>query len=734
MSLRPTRGVFAGALAIAVVVGTEGIAHASDVDDLAGLLDESVVSTASRTAEVAHDAPATTSVLTSDDFRRYGIRSLDEAIDFLAMGMMTSNALPGVDVAGRGVMITADYGDHVLVLIDGHVVNEAWASASYLNQGLGVPLELVDHVEIVLGPGSVLYGGSAMLGVVNVVTKRAADFSGAHVVVEGSLSPAQSAHGFTSFAPNQLGNSYRLSAGAGQEFTLFGRRVELTAQLERYQLDGPTLEFARENVTNADGTPKNYGSHTPLGVWGGQVHDQYGITVTDAYTRVVIGDLALSLRAAAYDRKTPYINDFSQPVSNFDDGRNGELDRWLSFDARYTKQLSPKLAIQAQGTADAYDYHQQIYSDDVNDCAAGGTGACRYSSTGVARWLGTDIHGTYDWNLDDRLTTMIGGMVQGRFVGSKSEYFDVPTQRDLETVGHRSAFEVPFAFYGQQRWSPTRWAHFNAGIRFDDAPRGGTHFSPRAAAAFDVWKGGTAKAIYSDGFRAPTFFEAYYQANGWMAAPNLRPETEKSVEGSFEQRLGTHRVLFGVFRTWWDDMVSLQQLANGDLQFQNVARIDNLGYNARVDGTVGSLRYGLSATGAYTRRTTPDGKTPLPVAPQLFGNARVAYELPGHLPTVSLATSLVGPRLADRALDGGFVPTPVAPALVRFHFTVSGAVPPIPGLTYRVGVDAATATRSPYVAGPIQHADPTDPTTSTAQLAPINRLTVFSGLQYDFGK
>src|SRR5450432_3699486 len=72
---------------------TSSNVKADDEEDLAGLLDEQVVSGASKTDELAKDAPGTTSVITAADMRRFGIRSLSEAIDFLGMGLVTQNPL-----------------------------------------------------------------------------------------------------------------------------------------------------------------------------------------------------------------------------------------------------------------------------------------------------------------------------------------------------------------------------------------------------------------------------------------------------------------------------------------------------------------------------------------------------------------------------------------------------------------------------------------------------------------
>ncbi len=54
---------------------------------------------------------------------------------------------------------------------DGHAINEPLFGTARFDRGAGIPLEMVDHIEVILGPGSVLYGSNAMLGVINVITK-----------------------------------------------------------------------------------------------------------------------------------------------------------------------------------------------------------------------------------------------------------------------------------------------------------------------------------------------------------------------------------------------------------------------------------------------------------------------------------------------------------------------------------------------------------------------------------
>jgi outer membrane receptor for ferrienterochelin and colicin len=143
-------------------------------DGLDALLGQSIVSTPSKGSETDTTAPATSTVITAEQLRRYGLRSLDEAINYLSLGMATSSSLHAAEVGARGVLINGDYGNHVLLLLDGHVLNEPWNGTAYFERGAGVPFELIDHIEIMLGPGSVLYGSQAMLGVIHIVTKGCA--------------------------------------------------------------------------------------------------------------------------------------------------------------------------------------------------------------------------------------------------------------------------------------------------------------------------------------------------------------------------------------------------------------------------------------------------------------------------------------------------------------------------------------------------------------------------------
>jgi hypothetical protein len=166
------------------------------------------------------------------------------------------------------------------------------------------------------------------------------------------------------------------------------------------------------------------------------------------------------------------------------------------------------------------------------------------------------------------------------------------------------------------------------------------------------------------------------------------------------------------------------------LAYRNASTINNYGFNTLFEGSVDQWAYGASLTGGYARRKSAEGSLKLPVAPQMFGNARASYDLPGAWPTLALATSFVGSRLADRANDGNFPVKPTAPFSLSLRATISGDVPAIAGLSYRISSNYVTADHSPYVAGPIQQQDPTIPDRPRATLAPVNKLSGFATLSF----
>jgi outer membrane receptor for ferrienterochelin and colicins len=708
-------------------------ARADDTSELQSLLTERVVSTASTMEQRASVAPALSTTISGKDVQLFGIRTLAEAINFLSLGVMTSDPLRTPDIGSRGVLFANDDGKHFLLLIDGHAVNDPLYGAARFDQGVGVPIDLIDHIEMIVGPGSVLYGSNAMMGVIHVFTKNAMHYNGVHVL--GDYEP---------------GRSWRVGGGAGVSFKLFGAASEVTAGAEYDQRFGSDLDFPYQDFSNIiSGTSVNFSFGGPRpNVWGGTVHRAHFMQAPSGFVRLRSGDFEIRLLVSAYRRGIPYAS--SAFAVEFDDPQTMELDRALRIDIKHQATVSPLVQLASRAYADGFDYQRRLDVPPV-PCFHS-VRVCQYYDVGVARWIGLEERLSLNWLHDQSLVTLLGVDAREQWASAKQDILDLDSGRPIDlTAGHIDRSASLVAPYIQQTYSPTGWLDLNGGARLDYDTRFSPVLSPRGAVALHPWETGTIKAIYSQAFRAPTWAETVL-AN-YLVAPsdNVRPETVRSVEVSFEQQISTQRLLFGVFRTWWENLIESAPLSVGELgllqqqgrlpavaglvtQYSNVASLDNYGWNAGWDGTLagGQLRYGASATGAFTRRNDRSGSSPLFVAPQLFGNAHVAYAFDGYVPTPALAAQFIGNRPADRLSPTGAL-LPDAPPLLDLRFTLSGRFPFVPGMTYRASTEYISAARGPYAAGPAPLV--TTSTWPAPDFAPIDQYRVMVGLRFDlFGE
>jgi len=714
-------------------LGLSAPALADDTESLESALSQSVVTTASTQAESASSAPATSSTITAEQLRIYGIRSIDEAIQFLALGVIVSDPLRTPDLGARGVLLPGDDGKHFLLLVDGHSVNDPLYGAARFDQGAGIPIDVIDRIEVIVGPGSVLYGSNAMLGVINVITKLEKDYRGGHV-----------------FGEYEWDRSARAGAGAGFHFDLFGERAEITAAVEYFRRFGPDLSFDKQApvFSGVNGVTPTYRRGGPAdGIWGGKVSDAYFAEAPMGSLRLRVADFDISVLASAYRRGIPYT--YGLVDVDFDDDQSYELDRALRFDIEHYAAASAFLQLTSRIYADGFDYQRRVNRDALQGCFRSGFSTCQYYTAGRARWAGIEERISLNWLKDSSLVTLVGLDARMRWVSAKEDALNFDTGEPFTSstgvVDARAGLLSP---YLQQTYKPNLWLDLNFGARLDVEERISPIVSPRGALAIRPFELTTLKGVYSQAFRAPTWNETDVGTIRQARAGSLEPEVVRSLEGSIEQRVATQRLMFGVFRTWWENLVEPRTLTGAErgelqsrgelpinavnvVQYRNVATLNNYGYNASWDGTLarGRLSYGLNATAAFARRESGQGSQLLPAAPNFFGNAHVAYVAGGYAPIPALAVSYMNDRLIDRPYVSGFRSTPTAPPIAELRATLSGRFPGLTGIGYRLSGTYATESHGAYTAGNIPEI--ISPTTLPT-LAPVDQYSVFLGLRYDF--
>ena len=133
------------------------------------LLNQPVV-TASRYQQTVQEAPAIITVLTAEQIRHSGATSLYQLLEQVTSFYMTGSHFFANNVSAiRGDLLThAD--NHVLILLNGKPLRESYSGGINFAIYNAFPILALDRIEVIRGPGSVLYGSNAFSGVINLVT------------------------------------------------------------------------------------------------------------------------------------------------------------------------------------------------------------------------------------------------------------------------------------------------------------------------------------------------------------------------------------------------------------------------------------------------------------------------------------------------------------------------------------------------------------------------------------
>jgi iron complex outermembrane receptor protein len=143
------------------------------------------VYSASKHLQSASDAPASVTVVTADEIQKYGYRTLADILQSVR-GFYITYDRDYSYVGVRGFGRLGDWNSRILLLVDGHGINDNALGQAMLGTEFLVDVDLIERVEIIRGPSSSLYGTDAFFAVINVITRRPPQLKG----VELSFAPA----------------------------------------------------------------------------------------------------------------------------------------------------------------------------------------------------------------------------------------------------------------------------------------------------------------------------------------------------------------------------------------------------------------------------------------------------------------------------------------------------------------------------------------------------------------
>ncbi len=135
------------------------------------------VYSASKHLQSSGDAPSSVTVITADQIQEQGYRTLADILRTVRSFFVTNDRNYS-SLGVRGFARPGDYNTRILLLVDGHRLNDNVYDEAMLGTEFPIDIDLIRRIEIVRGPVSSLYGSNALFAVINIITKQAQDLNG----------------------------------------------------------------------------------------------------------------------------------------------------------------------------------------------------------------------------------------------------------------------------------------------------------------------------------------------------------------------------------------------------------------------------------------------------------------------------------------------------------------------------------------------------------------------------
>ena len=537
------------------------------------------VTTASRYLQSAEIAPSLVTVVTANEIQKYGYRTLADILRSVG-GFYVTYDRNYSNVGVRGFNRPGDYNTRILLLVNGHRMNDSVYELAYVGTEFLLDVDLIDRVEVIRGPSSSLYGTNAFFAVINVITKTGAQLDGAELSTElGSF------------------GSYKGRVTYGKQF----RPFQILLSGSYYTSAGQNLFFPEFN--------------TPADNFGVAVHGDDDRS-RSLFAQIETGKLKVF---AAYSMREKGI-----PTASFGDLFNDpatrSFDGFRSFDVQYQTTFSRDWGLSLRGFHDLYTYNGRYLWKDPNISQP-------ILNVDLARgeWWGGEARVAHQFFEQHKITA---GLEFRQNLRQEQQAFDV---QPFFMYWNDRRSSLLGAVYAQDEFSLSRKFLLNLGIRHDQYSSFGGTTNPRLALIYHAREATTLKFLYGSAFRAPNAFETRSITPG--STPTLHPETVSTAEVVVEQGLAHHLHLAGSgYYNRINNLISqYTDPVTGHREYRNLDKVSSKGLEFELSSKWLS---GLEARASYNLQRTLDRSTAqvLTNSPLHLAKLGIIAPLPGkHL-------------------------------------------------------------------------------------------------------
>lgn len=594
--------------------------------------------TATRQAETTKDVPANVQIVTEKEIKDRNVQNAAQAVA-LATGVQVDTTVEG------SVNLRGYNSKNILVLVDGQQMNTAWNSTVDWNM---IPVENIRKVEVVSGGQSALYGGRAVGGVINIMTKSAKE-NGVH----GAVNLGYGSHNTVKQSYMASGRKDRLNWGVFYESKITdGWRSYLSSYAIKNSkgknnftgVDTSSLD------TTADGKEYIIGDRGKKEV----MSESYGFNLGYDFTedRKLTYKFTHSNYTWKYTDPRSYLSaGFSKPsgvpASTFFGNRG-----WRVYDMQSLTYNDQKDKIHAHFGMTDYTKSGYITPDKTVKASRTFDGAGSKTSYPSKSW---DFDLNKRWTAGSHTILFGGSYGKDRFDETiwktvsdwKSWDSAVKGNKDDQWLGGKAK---SWALYIQDKWKlSSRWAAYIGG-RYDYYEKYGGYnyyrgnaptrlesdsyhqFSPKLSASYALDDHTNLYLSFGKSFAPPLLYQLYRYAEPsyggrYEPNPSLKPETTTNWELGIKKDLGKTKISADLFyaRTKdYIDLVTIGKTAKG----ADIKTYKNVG-EARTHGAELSVTHKFSSLwSVYANYTWQLGK----VADADNGYAMGRdYEIPRHL-------------------------------------------------------------------------------------------------------
>ncbi|WP_437953144.1 TonB-dependent receptor [Sorangium sp. So ce296] len=667
------------------------------------------VEAASRSTEAVEDAPGSVTIIPGQELRAMGYPTVAEALRGVR-GVYTTYDGVYTFAGIRGINLPGDFGNRMLTLLNGHSMNDSWVNLSYFDYLARTDLEDVERIEIVRGPGSVLYGTGAFSGVVNIVTKGRPTASSVGFGVgtaDNSLVRGRASFQLPLGRDSGVWASVGAARSLGRDYFFDGYQDHFTSSDPRPQPERPGDPMPPDDPLRYkfDGHSRDDDKFT-VGTFQGRLwlksfSAQWYLNSRDKTVPNGVATTQLGVDKTYYKDTRGFLELSLSP--RFGD-KLATLTRASINMYQFRDKLSYYAPFAAPGMSEVYDKEK---FDDVWLLAEQRVEFSPIQQLKITAGAEAQLHFTA---AQQGVDTACDGTPTGCYNFVYLPLSDDPAKQIDTTALDKHPYRI-FAAYALVDITPSERLRISAGSRFDyySTLEDATPVpSPRIALIVKPYEQGNLKITGGRAFRAPSIQELFYGyalppnplvANDtphvtYRPSPDLEPENVWSGEVEFTHRLSSTVSALGagyvnhlsnlIFQEGSNTVDDPTDYNNTDVPILVVGGEAELRREWR-QGWMASLSYSY-AKARYLEKGDANERRNVPNSPEHMASARGAAPLFGKAVVLASRLTVEAPRYDRNIKEDPALPpqTKTEPAVI-WDIVVSGQLD-VGNLRYNVGV------------------------------------------------